>query len=136
MRLFQSHGTGVHSAVDLLLLIIATIGQRLLVPGNGEVTCGVPAATIDADVTQVSIISARCGGGNYGLFLIAATLVFTAHLGVGNGASATSFGAEKGVRVSQVNWTVFRVALQTGLSRCSLLADFAMRSETLLASFH
>ena len=82
MRLVLS-GTGVNSAVDLLLLIIATIGQRLLVPGDGEVTCGVPAK-IDTDVTQVSIIAARCGGGNYGLSMIAATLVFTAHLSVVN----------------------------------------------------
>ena len=84
MRLVLSYGTGVNSAVDLLLLIIATIGQRLLVPGDGEVTCGVPAAKIDTDVTQVSIIAAHCGGGNYGLSMIAATLVFTAHLSVVN----------------------------------------------------
>ena len=108
MRLFQSHGASIGSAaVNLLILIIASIGQRLLVSGDGEVTCRVPAATIDADVTQVAIIATHCSGWNYGLFLIAASLVFTAPLGVRDRASAASFRAEKGVRVSQVYWTVF-----------------------------
>ena len=108
MRLFQSNGAAIYSAtVHLLLLIIATIGQRLLVPGNGEVSCGVPA-TIDTDIAQVAIIATHCVVGTYGLlFLIAAMLVFTAHLGCRNGAPAASFGAEKGVRVPQVDWTVF-----------------------------
>ena len=72
MRLFQSHGTGIDSAVNLLLLIIATVGS-----GDGEVSCGVPAAkTIEADVTQVPIIAAAHSSvGHCGLlFLIAAAL--------------------------------------------------------------